>query len=129
MKKVTRILSLLVILGICLSFCGCQTLDELRGQRAFIAEDGVIHLYDGTQYKPMPEDKGFSSDLSDYEITEAVIVVDEEMPLLLTYFGDYAFICNDGQILYVYTDTDTHYYCRSDVYDSVLARIQNSETP
>ena len=49
MKKFTRILSLVLLLGIFLSLSGCSYLDELRSKRGVFTEDGAIVMSDGTK--------------------------------------------------------------------------------
>ena len=133
MKKVTRILSLLVVLGMCLSLCGCQALDDLRAARASFTAEGVIRFFDGTEYKLLPECEELCPD---FRLGEDIYIVEEELPLLLTVFGDSSVKSADGRFLRITTYSEeyehsfkTQYYCRSDIYDSMLARIQNGFVP
>ena len=121
MKKVRRILSLLVILGIFSALCGCTTLDELRASRISIVQDGVLVLPDGTEYIRLPENKEISSNFNSYEY---LYVVPETLPLLLTTTSDSdAIISDDGLFLWVFSRYETYFCCRSDMYDSILAQI------
>ena len=122
MKKTIRILSLFVVFGLCLSLCGCMALDDLRASRATRTADGLIRLSDGTEYKLLPECEELYVGQSD---SADIYLAEEELPLLLTVFADYATKSNNGRLLRVYQD----YYCRTDLYDSVLARIQNGFVP
>lgn len=128
MKRMVRIVSLIAVLGILLSLCGCDVLDELRSSRAMVTPDGVITLYNGTEYMLLPECQELSPDFTQYE---QIYVVEEEIPLLLTAFsGNSLTKSDDGLFLQTYAENGAiSYYCRSDVYDSVLARINTGFTP
>lgn len=128
MKKMTRILCLIAVFAMCLSLCGCGMLDDLRAKRATMTADGNIKLYDGTEYKLLPECKELSPTF--YQYAE-VYVVEENVPLLLTTteYSLYFDKSDDGKLLLAYDGGQETYYCRSDVYDSVLERIQNGFTP
>ncbi|MBQ8768487.1 MAG: hypothetical protein IJZ15_02400 [Oscillospiraceae bacterium] len=131
MKKVKRIVSLVAALAMCLSLCGCVDLDELRTTRATVTEEGNIKLYDGTEYILLPECEALSP--SFYE-GKMVYVAQEEIPLLLTStHGDGYSMSDDGVLLesYIILDDDIQYiyYCRADMYDSLLERIVGGFTP
>ena len=129
MKKAIRVLSLLLVLAICFSLCGCNALDELRESRASIMADGTIKLPDGTEYKLLPACKELYPDSNDFE---TVYISPEELPLLLTVFSEESFIkSNEGMLLYDYDDDRSSLicYCRSDVYDNLLDRIKKGFTP
>ena len=127
MRKSIRILSLLMVLAMCFSLYGCDVLDDLRETRASIAEDGTIKLADGSEYMPLPECEELTPDFYN---CETVYVAEEELPLLLTFFSENAFLkTEDGIFLQSYTDEAVIYYCRTDVYDNVLDRINSGFTP
>lgn len=127
MKKRIRLVSVFAALGVCLSLCGCEILDELRDSRASITADGVIQLQDGTAYMRLPECRELSPDFSEYK---EIYIAEEELPLLLTSFSEtYAEKSNDGRFLQVFTEETVVYYCRSDIYDSILKRINNGFVP
>jgi len=124
MKKMTRILSVLAALGICISLCGCQKLDDLRAARASIDEDGIIQLSDGTKYKAVPA----CEELCPFFDGDEIYIVEEELPLLLTKFGVYGKMTVDKKVMGTYTE-DAEYYCRTDVYDRVLSCIEDGFIP
>lgn len=128
MKKLRRALCLIAVLAMCLSLCGCSILDDLRQMRAEMTSDGTIRLYDGTEYKPLPQCEELSPSFSEYS---EVYTVAEDVPLLLTtvLYEDYLDKSDDGKFLVTYSEAGAVYYCRADAYDSVLARIQNGFTP
>ena len=126
MKRFTRILSLVILLGIFLSLSGCSYLDELRDSRATIAEDGAIVMYDGTRFLLLPENEYFCPNFR-YS-TSINIVKDEEVPLLLTsLLGIWGYRSKDGQFLR--TDTASSTYCREDLYDSIVERMNSDFIP
>lgn len=128
MKKITRFLSLIVLLGILLSLCGCSYLDELRAARASLEEDGSVVLADGTKYLLLPENEYFRYNYSNN--TPIYVMEDEEVPLLLiTGLGDSGFKTPDGQFLRVYLEGVSQYYCREDSYESMLARMNEAFIP
>lgn len=121
MKKITRFLSLIVLLGILLSLCGCSYLDELRATRAYGPKGGILVL-DGTEYKILPVNQYFSPNMGN--TTTIYAVQDETIPLLLIdIYGDYGGKSEDGQFLSLYSATGRQYYCRAELYDSLLYRM------
>lgn len=126
MKQFVKILSLLFIFVLCCSFLGCVDLDELRKMRASVTAEGNIRLDDGTEYKQLPVCEELTPSFYDSEI---IYVVEEDVPLLLMdALGDYFWKSDDGKFLESY-DEENGYYCRTDVYDSMLRRIQAGFTP
>ncbi len=128
MKKLRRALCLIAVFAMCLSLCGCGVLDDLRQMRAEIKKDGTIRLYDGTEYKPLPQCEELSPSFREYS---EVYTVAEDVPLLLTTMLYEAYLdkSGDGKFLVTYSEYGAVYYCRTDVYDSVLERIRNGFTP
>lgn len=129
MKKITRFLSLIVLLGILMSLCGCSYLDDLRATRAVVTEDGTIRFFDGTEYKLLPESKYFDPAMDDR--TTVYAAKDEDVPLLLIAdFGDYGYKSENGQFIEVYPqEYSCQRYCRADSYDIILSRINSGFTP
>lgn len=130
MKKITRILSLIVLLGIFLSLSGCSYLDKLRASRASLTEDGTIQLHDGAEYIALPECPELAPDFSGDTII--YIVDDEELPLLLTnLYGTSGYKSKNGQFVRAYTghSYELQYYCRSDLYDSIRERMRTGFAP
>lgn len=127
MKKITRFLSLIVLLGILLSLCGCSYLDELRASRAYGPKNGAIVL-DGAEYKILPSNQYFSPDMGG--TTDIYVVEDEEVPLLLIdLFGDYGYKSEDGRFLSLYSESGRHYYCRAELYDDLQHRLTGDFQP
>lgn len=128
MKKFIRFVSLLVLLCVCLS--GCSYLDELRTNRATIVEDDIIRLYDGTEYKLLPEIEYFSPFNSSLGSTTTIYVVDEDVPLLLSeLYGYWGYKSHNGQFIERDFGSFTQCYCRTDIYDSIIARSSSGFIP
>lgn len=126
MKKAKRILALLAALALCISLCGCSLLDTMRNMRATMTEEGDIKLYDGTVYKLLPQCEELFPQFTGLDM---VYIVEDDLPLLLTAFAENGYNrSDDGWFLLTYTDDGEVLYCRADVYDSVLDRIQNGFT-
>lgn len=130
MKKLTRIISLLSILAICLSLCGCQYLDDLRAVQGKVTAPDTIQLQDGTEYKLLSQTcEEFNPTFT--RSTTFHIAEEEEVPLLLTSIVcASAYRSEDGLFLKAYLDTtaEPEIYCRTDAYDSVMDRINNGFT-
>ena len=128
MKRISRLISLVILIGIFLSLCGCSYLDELRATRAMLMDNGTIYLNDGTEYILLPENEFLSLDFNNE--TYIYVVDDEEIPLLLTdIIGDMGYKTQDGQFLEVYAVDGYRYYCRADIYDSIMERLKGGFTP
>ena len=121
-----KLVCLLAVLTLCLSLAGCKELDQLRAQRAYMVEEDVIELSDGSQYQRLPKCDDLYYERNDYEI---VYVVEEELPLLLTVFADSAGMSDDGRFLSLYEEGERRIYCRTDAYEDVARRIREGFTP
>lgn len=127
MKRITRFLSLIVLLGVLLSLCGCSYLDELRATRTYGPKNGVVVL-DGTEYKILPDNQYFDPDMGD-AIT-IYVAEDEEVPLLLIdIMGNYGDISEDGRFLSLYSESGYHYYCRAELYEDLRYRLLGDFEP
>ena len=126
MKKFICFISLVILLCICLS--GCNYLDTLRTTRGHFTEDGGIRLCDGTEYLPLPENQYFSpGQIGDF----VYIASDPDAPLLLIGdLGCSGYKLQNGRFLYIYsTEYGGGFYCRKDLYDSLLPRFASEFVP
>lgn len=120
MKKAKRIAALLTVLVLCFSLCGCVDLDDLRNRRASVTAEGSVVLGDGTEYKPLPVCEDLSPAFDNYEM---VYVAEEDVPLLLSFISENRFVKSDDGLFLQSDDMEATLYCRTDVYDSILQRI------
>ncbi len=127
MKKILRITSLiLAIVLCCLGLVSCNALDDMRRHHGNWTDDRDI-LLDGVKYVKLPPNDYFSPlpDTSDNVIS----VTEEGVPVLLSsMFSDgYGYFTEDKALIYFVTYTDdSWYYCREDLYEVTVARM-NSE--
>ena len=127
MRRTIRIFSLLVLLSLCLTLCGCDRLEQLRNSRAIETEDGLIQLSDGSKYKLLPECETLCPQ---WDFSAFFYVVEEDVPLLLiTSYGRMAERSVDGLFLYAVETNQSQYYCRTDVYDTMVSRIARGFVP
>lgn len=118
-KSITSVLSVLVLL---MSFCGCSTMQELCSDHAYYKEgttDTVI--YQGEEFYLLPYKKYFSPNV-DYS-RDYIYLTEANEPLLLKDIcGQTMDITLDGTILCDGSGFAT-YYCRSDCYDAITKRL------
>lgn len=122
-KNYKRIFALLLVLTQLVLLCGCDALDEMRQNQAFLNEDGDI-LWNGSTYKKLPA-CAYLAPLCDYDTI--VNVTEEDVPVLLSsmFSQFYYYPSEDGRFLSARShNTDEVYYCESSVYDAICARIQ-----
>ncbi|MEE0839993.1 MAG: hypothetical protein U0L72_05510 [Acutalibacteraceae bacterium] len=116
MKKfIKRISFLILALCICLLLCSCKELDEMKANRAVFTDETYTEiLFDSNTYKLIynwPEEVNIS-------YYDSTMVSEKEVPVLLsTYFGKLSFFDAEKRVLCVDYDK---YYCREDVYNSVI---------
>lgn len=113
MKKTIRIaVALVLALGVCLSLCSCQTLDNMRNRQAFFDKSKNI-VYKGDTFKPITITNNDLLALDGKGLT----VTERDVPVLLSdYEGTEATLTCDGKIIFMHDDNGLT-YCRSDFYD------------
>lgn len=127
MKKMKRAICLITVFVMCISLCGCSVLDDIRESRGIYTAEGNIQLTDGTEYAPLPSCKELSPSFTQYK---ELYVVQSDVPLLLTSIMGTCFdISDDDLFLSSYVLGEGGYYCRTDLYESVLERIENGFIP
>lgn len=126
MNKYKKLLTLSLAIVLCLSLCGCVDLEGARASHAVWQEDGSI-LWNGAVYRELENTSSMEElDFSYSYIT--VYVTQPDVPVLLSdVFGDAYDVCADGTILnyYDYRTGENGWYCREDVYDEMVATLQN----
>ncbi len=134
MKK--RILTVLLIVAICLSFSGCNALDEILATTYEWGneEKTVLIARDGTEYKKIPNEQ---LKIIEFYNLSAGYVIDGEVPTLLAPF--YGMSTNadlDHNYIGFYADGESFpkynkgrgsdvVFCRSEIYDETVDFVEN----
>lgn len=126
MKKYIKLLAVAMLTVLmCMSFCSCKELDEMRESQAFWGKTEETVYFRGSEYKLLPACEYLYVNCSNYgHITE------KDVPVLLSESGDSMFY-NDEVTLLVssyWGSTDKRglhkVWCRADMYDEVCRRIE-----
>lgn len=113
--KMKKILCVLLLLAVVMSFAGCAYLDNLRAQQAYLI-DGNIH-WGNVVYKPLPNSDTFSPTWG----YGGLNVTDPDVPVLLSEsFREFRVSVSEDCLFLAYDK----YYCREDVYDYWAARME-----
>ena len=122
-------MSVLLVLTVCLSLCGCARLDEMKARHAVWQEDGAI-LWNDAVYKPLPA--VMEAEVNRMRLDDIPLHVTEvDVPVLLSaLYGDYFECDKEGVFLRGYTRNNTYYgeytlFCREDHYEEVAAELTN----
>ncbi len=125
MKRMFRLLCiLLTLVFLCASFSGCMAIDDIRKEQAFWGKDNTV-IYMDKEYKLLPSSEYLKPQCNEYKI---VSVTDSDVPLLLCFiFGEQFDLSDDEKFIYkeVTSSGPDSYYCRTDIYDEVLKKIEN----
>lgn len=121
-KNVKRIFAFLLVLMQLVLLCGCDALDEMRQNQAFLNEDGDI-LWNGSIYKKLPA-CAYLAPL--YGRDTVVYVTEDDVPVLLSsMFSKHRYYpSDDRRFLREYGYSEEVYYCEVSIYDAICARIQ-----
>ena len=116
MKKTKKLLILMCIGALLLSFTGCGYLDNLRSTQARYLEDGSL-VWNGETYKLLPDNPYLTPEM-DYYTT--VYATAEDVPVLLSRSN---FLCpydvsKDGNFLL----SDVA-YCKESLYEELSSRL------
>ena len=125
MKKYIKLISVLSLTVLmCMSFCSCKQLDEMRNARAVYGDTEEILIFRGKEYKLLPECKDLNNYCANYGL-----ITKSDVPLLLSdligasmYFDD-EIRCITAHRVW----SDWAVWCRTDIYDSVVEKINNYE--
>lgn len=126
-KNAKRIFALLLVLMQLVLLCGCNALDEMRQNQAFLNEDGDI-LWNGGIYKVLPASEYFAPEC-DYNTI--VNVTEKDVPVLLSsmFSKSRYYPSDDGRFLEAHDYIEKGYYCEASIYDAISARIQKPFVP
>ena len=114
-----RLLAAALCLFLLIPLAGCDALDEMRKDQAFIQDDGTI-LWNGNVYKLLPENKYFQPMITG---ERSLSLTEKDVPVLLsgTFALTYMGIDEAETLIHVYGEQP--YYCRADQYDALSARL------
>jgi len=115
-KTIKRILALLALLSMLFSLSGCMYLDELRKFHGFWGENGTI-LWDNTAYKELPAHQYLHAE-GDPE-SSGVYVTEPDVPVLLSFSGDYYRVSTDKLFLL----NGTQVFCRVERFQEISDRL------
>lgn len=128
MKKLKRLFALcLSFVLLCLCTTGCNAIDEMRAHHGVYAENGNVIIMGETQYRRLPHNEYLA-------VTNAspdrIYVTDKDVPVLLSNMLGAAFCSyNDGLLLQSSAYGEERYYCRTDKYDELAARLEEGFNP
>lgn len=121
MKRALKLLTVVLLIStICLIFSGCDVIDKMRKNQAFLIDSSTVE-YDGEKYVLLP--------FCDYlqpqgSIDFDIYITEPDVPVLLSdMLGEIAYINDDCTIITCYGDYEDKYYCRADKYNETLEII------
>lgn len=124
MKKYIKLLSALALAAcLCLSFCSCRQLDQMKARHAkYSTVNGEIVVeLNGNIYKRL-SNKAKPVFLSE----ESVVITDPSVPVLLSNsYGDYCFIDSDAVLMSGFDQEET-FYCREDKFEQYNSALNNA---
>lgn len=126
MKKYLKLcLAFVLSLVICLSFCSCNALDELRAAQAFFDKEGNI-IYKGNTYVKFDN---LNSDVSAViPYYNEIYITKPDVPLLLsTVIKEGQGWINESCTLIEISDYESNYYIlesKIDEYDKILKNLE-----
>ena len=111
-----RLLAAMLCVFLLIPLVGCDALDEMRANQAFLQDDGSI-LWGGNTYKPLPANDYFQPPMSDLNL----VLTAKDVPVLLSQINaiTYPLVSEDQVLLNNYLG----YYCREDQYDAYAQRL------
>ena len=128
MKKLKRLFALcLPFVLLCLCTTGCNAIDEMRAHHGVYAENGNVIIMGETQYRRLPHNEYLAATNAS---PDRIYVTDKDVPVLLSDMLGAAFRSyNDGLLLQSSAYGEERYYCRTDKYDELAARLEEGFNP
>ena len=120
MKK--RIFAVLLIVVLCLSFCSCNYIDEMRATQFYWGNEAqtVLVSRNGTEYKKVPNEKMLNLNISNKSYNGRILD-DPAVPLLIASGN---MVYTDPEINYIggYIDGDKEFdlFCRPEKFDDAV---------
>lgn len=121
MKKWKRWIAILLMSVMCLSLCGCQSLEDMRAAHAFWQEDGSIR-WNGNVYRRLDD----VPDSFQLYTEHTVCVTEADVPVLLSdWLGDEFTADEEGVMLHSwYWEGEETYFCREDKFEEMATYFQ-----
>lgn len=117
MKRLKRWCVGLLSLLLCFSLCGCAELDRMQAAHAVWVDEDTV-AWNGYTYTLL---EGYWDDLNVHSATSIFITEADVPALLITWFGESAWVNNNGTLLSYYEDdyrtgeSGQRIFCRSDL--------------
>jgi hypothetical protein len=124
MKHGKRIAAAVLIVAQLFLLCGCNALDRMRKNQVFL--DGDTLVRDGQTYLLLPECEELCPE---EDFGETVFVTASDVPVLLSPFYAQSILTPSTDGTFLVSAFDYTVYCREDMYQQILQRIQNGFTP
>lgn len=122
MKRMKRWIAVILAALLCVTLCGCQKLENMRADHAKLQADGTI-VWNGNVYRRMV----VTPDEVDPLTSENIVVTEADVPVLLSgLLGESGEVSLNGVWLNFYQKPDYEWmlYCREDVYEQMLAYME-----
>ena len=111
-----RLFAAVLCVFLLIPLAGCDALDEMRANQAFLQDDGSI-LWGGNTYKQLPANDYFQPPMSNRNI----VLTNKDVPVLLSNFQAITYmLVSEDQVL---LNNHQGYYCREDQYDAYVQRL------
>lgn len=125
MKKYLKLLSVgLLAVLMCMCFCSCKELDQMRDEQAFWGKTEETVYFRKAEYRLLPP----CSELNLVPGGHGYIT-DDEVPVLLQTFGRYMSYSKDAEFIVAghwdYPSDCNKVWCIADLYDEVCRQIEN----
>lgn len=119
-KNVKRIFVLLLVVLQLALLCGCDALDQMRENQAFLQKNGDV-LWNGNIYKPLPPCEYLQPG---WDSLTTIFVTEPDVPVLLSGMNSALtlYAGGDNTLLQNYHSKDAS-YCIESEYEAMCARI------
>lgn len=125
MKAFKKILCLTLVVLFCFSLIGCDAIDEMRQRQIHFNEKANL-VYEDKEFMLLPYCEAFNPDFSDGTFLS---ITEKDVPVLLAdMYGTPAELSKDKKFISASDKFGaTECYARADIYEEILARINNGD--